>query len=80
MKITGITNAQKFLVSEYFVINCEHSCITCAISTNTSFEELIFGRDLFSRISSKACWIPITRSSIDISKLVRDSNSYPISC
>ena len=76
MKIMGITNAQKILVSEYFMINCEHSCMTCAISTNTSFEELIFDRDLFSRISSKACWIPVTRSPTDVSKLVCDSISY----
>ena len=52
MKITGLTNAQKFSVSEYFMTNCEQSCTTCAISTNTSFDELIFDVDLFSRISS----------------------------
>ena len=80
MKITGVSNAQKFLVSEYSMMKCEHSCMTCAISTNTSFEEFIFDRDLFSRISSKACWIPVTRSPIDASKLVCDRISYSLSC
>ena len=80
MEITRITNTQNFLVAEYFMINCEDSCMTCAISTNKFFEELIFDRDLFSRINSKARWIPVMRSPVDVSKLVCDSISYPLSC
>ena len=52
MKPTGICGVQKVLVSEYFVMNCAHSCMTWAISTSTSFVALIFDEDLFSRISS----------------------------
>ena len=51
MKI-GITNAQKFLVAEYFMTNCEQFRMTCVISTRTSFEELIFDGDPSAMISS----------------------------
>ena len=52
MKAIGVSGAQKILVSEYFVMNCMHSCMTWAISTRTSFVALIFDEDLFPRMTS----------------------------
>ena len=74
---TGIGDIQKVLVSEYFVINCAHSCTTWAISTRTSFVALIFDEALFSRTNSYVRSIVMTRPLTDGSRLACDSISYP---
>jgi len=47
---TKLVDIQNLLVSEYFTMNCAHSCTTWAISASTSFVAFILDRDVFSRM------------------------------